>query len=132
MDEYWAPDQQARVHDTVIHELENSRLCHRVVPEFKLDVAARAVSFDTFNYETVAIDDSDQTQLTELAVTFKVPRLQSDDADLARPLTLIRRATQKLGRLEDEVVFVTAIRDQINKNEGNSGFHPVIRVKPSN
>jgi hypothetical protein len=130
MNEYWTADQLARIQDTIKTELENSRLSHKVIPVFALDTAARAVSRDTFNYETVAIDDSDQAQLTELDVTFKVPRLQSDDADLSRPLTLIRRATQKLARLDDEAVFVTTIRDQINNSQGNSGFHPVIRVRP--
>ena len=130
MNEYWTADQQARIQDTIDTELENSRLSHKVIPLFPLDAAARAVSFDTFNYQTVAIDDSDQAQLTELDVTFTVPRLQSDDADLSRPLTLVRRATQKLARLDDEAVFVTAIRDQINNNQGKPGFHPVITVNP--
>ncbi len=131
MNEYWTPAQQGLIDATILDEIENSRLAHRVIPGFRLsNESVGTVSSDTYDYSSGSIDDTDSVRVKELVVNFSLPRRQTENADLTSALTRIRTATQELARRHDAAVFNTAIRDRIYEDQSQSGIHPIIEIEP--
>jgi hypothetical protein len=83
----WADAQQQLVTQTIQHEVEDSCLAHKVIPEYTLVTSARAVSAETFDYATDRVDDVTQLALEERQEPFSLTRQQAED-DL--PLVAVR------------------------------------------
>ena len=110
----WTDAQQQLIHETIRDEVEDSRLAHKIIPEYSLVSSARAVAADTFSYVTKRVDDETQLSLDERQEPFSLTRQQAEDSDLSSAVVVIRHATQRLAIDHDTRVFQNAIRDTIN------------------
>lgn len=111
------------------HEVADARLSHKVIPEFSLATSARAVSADTFDYDSGRVDDISQISLDERQETFTLTRAQAEDEDLSSAQVIVHRAAQRLGRDDDLRVFTTGIRNPIDAaDQGSSAYQDVIGV----
>jgi hypothetical protein len=97
------------------HEIEDSRLAHKVIPMYALASSARSVSADIFDYSTGAVDDVTQVSLEECKETFNLTTAQTEDEDLSSAQVIVRRAAQRMAFTDDERVFKTGIRDAIDQ-----------------
>lgn len=120
----WTEAQRNIIQQAINDEIESSRLAHKLIPELTLAPDARTVPGDRYNYENDTIDEN-PIELLERAEEFSLPKLQTEDENLEKVKTRVRRAAQQLAREHDRVVFVTAIRDEIDKNAGSCGFHNI-------
>ncbi|MDR6413491.1 encapsulin [Pseudarthrobacter sulfonivorans] len=110
-------------------EITDSRLAHRVVPEFPMPASARSVASDVFDYESGAVDDVTQIPLEERQELFRLTRAQAEDSDLTSAQVIVRRAAQRLSRGDDERVFRTGIRDAIEEGKGKDNYQKVAQVE---
>jgi hypothetical protein len=110
----WTDAQRQLIEQTIQDEVEDSRLAHKIIPEYSLVSSARAVAADTFNYVTNRVDDETQLALEERQNPFSLTRQQAEDNDLSSAVVVIRRATQRLAIDHDTRVFQIAIRDRID------------------
>jgi hypothetical protein len=124
----WTEAQRQTVARTVQHEIEDSRLAQKVIPEYALPGSARAVSADTFDEATGGVDDVTQLALLERQDPFSLTRAQAEDEDLSSALVIIRRSAQRLAKDHDQQVFRVAIRDPINAG-APPNFNVVVLVK---
>jgi hypothetical protein len=130
----WTDAQQQLVTQTIQHEVEDSRLAHKVIPEYTLATSARAVSAETFDYATGRVDDVTQLALEERQEPFSLTRQQAEDDDLSSAVVIIRRATQRLAIDHDDRVFRVSIRDPIDNAANTPGaagagnFNPIVVV----
>jgi hypothetical protein len=126
MNGLWTDAQRQLVEQTISDEVEESRLAHKIIPQYTLPSSARAVSADTFDYATGRVDDITQVALDERQQPFTLTRQQAEDDDLSSAVVIIRRATQQLARDHDDRVFRVAIRDPIDAAApGAANFNPV-------
>lgn len=123
----WTQEQRAKIDEAIAAEIENSRLAHKLIPEFKLSPNDRAVARDQYNYANNTIDET-FVDLLEVSVPFFLTKLQSEDQDLSGALMKARRSAQQLARNHDDNVFRVAIRDVINANQGNAGYHNIAPI----
>jgi uncharacterized linocin/CFP29 family protein len=126
----WTDAQRSLIDGAIAEEVENSRLAHKIIPDFELPERARAVSADSLDYATATVDDETQLEVDETSKTFVLTKLQVEDADLVRAIMGSRRAVQQLSRDHDTVVLKDTIRDEINKGQGKPGFHDVVSIDP--
>jgi hypothetical protein len=126
----WMEAQRQLVKQTVQQEIEDSRLAHKVIPQYSLSTSARAVSADRFDYGTGRVDDVTQLALDEREEPFRLTRQQAEDDNLSGAVVIIRRAAQRLARDHDDRVFRVAIRDPIDNpgTAGASNFNPIVPV----
>lgn len=130
----WRDEQRNFIEQAIADEIESSRLAHKIIPEFKLKSSDRAVGRDRYNYANNTIDEQ-HNDLLEVVEPFMLTKLQTEDDDLDLARMRVRRAAQQLARHHDEEVFRVALRDDINANAGNPGFHAVVNIDvgdPSN
>jgi len=113
-----------------LDEVDDSRLAHKVIPEYPLASSARSVSVDRFDYTPPgAVDDVSQVSLEERQEPFSLTRAQAEDEDLSAAQVIVRRAAQQLARGDDRRVFRIAIRDPIsNAAPGSVNFQDVVKV----
>lgn len=127
----WTDAQRQLVEQTIQDEVEDSRLAHKVIPQYTLPSSARAVAADTLDYANGRVDDVRQLTLGEGQQPFSLTRQQAEDENLSSAMVSIRRAAQQLARDHDKQVFRIAIRDAIDKAANNPGnpdsanFNPV-------
>ncbi len=124
----WTDEQRRSINEAIAAEIESSRLAHKLIPEYKLSPSDRTVAIDRYDYATDTINENHQN-LREEMEPFFLTKLQTEDTDLARALTRVRRAAQQLALNHDCIVF-TSIRDEINANAGAPGFHAVVPIDP--
>lgn len=138
----WTDEQRIRVAEVIDTEIENSRLAHKLIPEFKLGANDRAVARDRYIYPNPAADPPVAEGIDETFVDlgpdrqqlFTITKLQAEDPDLARVLVRVRRAAQQLARSHDKAVFRTAIRKDLNANApapgaaAVPGYHHLVHV----
>src|SRR4051794_12014963 len=98
----WTDEQRALVEAVIGPEVENTRLAHKIIPDFQLPPRARAVSADTFDYGANTVDDQTQLDVHESSEDFLLSRLQVEDDDLSRAILAVRRAIQRLSRTHDQ------------------------------
>src|SRR5438034_10516482 len=79
----WTDAQRQLVEQTIQDEVEDSRLAHKIIPQYTLPSSARAVSADTFDYTTGRVDDVTQVALEERQQPFTLTRAQAEDDDLS-------------------------------------------------
>jgi uncharacterized linocin/CFP29 family protein len=127
----WTDAQRVLIDGAIAEEVENTRLAHKIIPDFELPEGARAVSADTLDYATGTVDDETQLEVNEPSENFVLTKLQVEDSDLVRAIVGARRAVQQLSRGHDTVVLRDTIRDQINAGQGQPGFHDVVPVNPA-
>ncbi len=130
----WTEEQTALITAAIEAETENSRLAHRLIPEYSLAPSERAVSRDRYIYSRGSgkdeyIDETFQDLGVDAQEDLTLTKLQTEDPDLSRALVLVRRAAQRLARQHDEAVFKESIRDQICRHSGDVGFHEIIAVE---
>lgn len=125
----WTEAQMQMVARTVQHEIEDSRLAQKVIPEYKLPGSARPVPANTFDQKTGGVDDVTQLALLERQVPFSPTRAQAEDEDIPSALVIIRRAAQRLGQDHDPQAFRAAIRDKIGARR-EIAFQPCRRGRP--
>ena len=129
----WTDAQLQMFQRAYTDEIDDSRLAHKVIPEYSLPNSARSVSIDTFDYAPPGrVDDVTQVSLDECQESFSLTRAQSEDEDLSSAQVIVRRAAQRLARREDMRVFNDAIRDPIsNAARGSVNFQDVVDVAPT-
>lgn len=110
-------------------EINDSRLAHRVIPEFPLPEAARSVAADSYDYGSGAVDDVSQIALDERQEPFRLTRAQDEDEDLSSAQVIVRRAAQLLARGDDVRVFNAGIRDPIDAGQGTRGYQDLVDVE---
>jgi uncharacterized linocin/CFP29 family protein len=125
----WNGGQLGRMQEAIEAEIENSRLAHKLIPELKLPSTERTVARNRLNYDNGTIDET-HDNLQEVPEEFFLTKLQTQDDDLANARLRVRRAAQQLAQRHDTAVFQTAIRDEIEKNQGVVGFHDKIIIDP--
>jgi Encapsulating protein for peroxidase len=128
----WTSERQTILDQAIEEETENSRLAHKILPDFEIPATARSVSADTFDYATGTVDDEEQLAVDEPSETFVLSMLQVNDEDLSRAILGARRAAQRLARRHDEAAFTTTVRDAIDANAGTPGFHDTVEANPAN
>jgi hypothetical protein len=124
----WTDAQMQLAALTVQHEVEDSRIAHKVIPEFPLTNSARAVPADSFDYTTGRVDDVTQLALEERQDPFILTRAQAEDTHLESALVIIRRSAQRLARDHDERVFRVSIRDPIDNPNNADNFNGIVEV----
>lgn len=127
----WTEEQSNTIKEAIAAEIENARLAHKIIPEFKLTSTDRAVAGDRYDYALGTINETHQN-VGEYDRAFFITKLQAEDEDLTRARARVRRAAQELARNHDEVVFRTSLRDEIDANAGTPGFHAVVPITPPN
>jgi hypothetical protein len=129
----WTDVQLQLFQQAYMDEMDDSRLAHKVIPEYPLASSARSVSVDTFDYTPPgSVDDITQVSLEECQESFSLTRAQSEDEDLSSAQVIVRRAAQRLARGDDIRVFKTAIRDPISNAAPKSvNFQDVVDVDPT-
>jgi uncharacterized linocin/CFP29 family protein len=123
----WTPEQRSKIDEAIAAEIENSRLAHKLIPEYQLSPNDRAVSADRYNYATGDIDET-HVALQEAIEPFFLTKLQCEDQDLSGALMKARRAAQQLARRHDDQVFRISIRNQIDGGVGTPGFNQIVNV----
>jgi uncharacterized linocin/CFP29 family protein len=123
----WTDAQRSRMVEAIDAEIENSRLAHKVIPEFTLSPTDRTVARNRLNYANGTIDETHK-ELDEVSEEFFLTKLQTEDEDLANARLRVRRAAQQLAQLHDRAVFQKTIRDEIENNQGVKGFHDRIEI----
>lgn len=131
----WSEEQRSIIQEAIATEIENSRLAHKLIPEFKIPPNARAVARNRYIYPNPAaappiLEGIDETYVPlipddQSEVQFSLTKLQVEDDDLDLALVRIRRAAQQLARVHDDAVFGAAIRDDLNANAPAPGAGPV-------
>lgn len=124
----WTDAQMQIAVQTVQHEIEDSRLAQKVIPEYTLPSSARAVSADTFDEATGTVDDVTQLALEERQDPFTLTRPQAEDEDLSSALVIIRRSAQRLAKDHDDRVFRASIREPINNPPNPANFNVIVPV----
>jgi len=138
----WTEEQMARMKEAIDAEIENSRLAHKLIPDFRMGPNDRAVARDRYIYPNArarppvaeGIDESFVDLGPDSQTLFTLTKLQTEDPDLSRALVRVRRAAQQLARRHDEAVFRTAIRDNLDANApapGNApvpGYHNIVHI----
>jgi hypothetical protein len=124
----WTDVQMQLAVQTVQHEIADSRLAQKVIPEYTLPSSARAVSADTFDEATGGVDDITQLPLEERQDPFSLTRSQAEDEDLSSALIIIRRSAQRLAKDHDDRVFRIAIREPINAPPNPANFNAIVPV----
>jgi hypothetical protein len=133
MNGQWIDAQWQIVQQTVEDEVEESRLAHKIIPDFPLSPSARAVSADELDYRTGNVDDETQRPLIESQQAFTLTRQQAEDEDLSSAVVVIRRAAQRQARDHDDRVLRVAIRDPIAAAANpDPNFQPIVPVRPVN
>ncbi len=123
----WTEAQRSIIQEAIDAEIENSRLAHKLIPEYRLTPNDRAVARDRFNYADGKIDET-YVDLEEPGQPFFLTKLQTEDDDVGLARMRVRRAAQELARKHGVEVFRTRLRDVINAKAGNEGFHPVVPI----
>ncbi|MGY1642011.1 encapsulin [Geodermatophilus sp. SYSU D00703] len=123
----WTEAQWSRIVEAIDSEVENSRLAHKVIPEYTLPHSARTVARNRFDYAAGTIDETHEG-LAQITEDFFLTRLQTEDEDLGNARLRVRRAAQQLARKCDSAVFQSAIRDEIEKNQGVPGFQNRVEI----
>jgi len=123
----WTEARRSRIVEAIDVEIENSRLSHKVVPEYRLPPTSRTVARNRFDYGAGTIDETHEN-LDEIFEEFFLTKLQTQDEDLANARLRARRAAQQLAQNEDRSVFRTTIRDTIANSQGAVGIHDIIEV----
>ncbi len=128
----WTGEQDALLNGVITEETENTRLAHKIIPEYEISSRARSVSADAFDYVENTVDDETQLAVEEPSEDLVLTKLQVDDEDLARAIVSVRRAVQRLARAHDEAVLTEGIRTPIENNQGAAGFNDVVTIAPPN
>jgi hypothetical protein len=123
----WNGGQLGRMQEAIEAEIENSRLAHKLIPEFKLPSTERTVARNRLDYGRGTIDET-HANLEDVPEEFFLTKLQTQDDDLANARLRVRRAAQQLAQRHDKAVFQEAIRDEIEKNQGVVGFQNKIII----
>jgi hypothetical protein len=125
----WTEDQWRLFHQAYQHEIDDSRLAHKVIPMYELASSARSVSADTFDYATGAVDDVKQIPLEECQETFNLTTAQTEDEDLSSAQVIVRRTAQRMAFEDDKRVFRIGIRDAIDGAQpGSKNFQKIEMV----
>lgn len=124
----WTSAQMEVFAQAYQNEISDSRLAHRVIPEFPLADSARSVAADSYDYGTGAVDDVTQTPLEERQEMFSLTRAQAEDEDLSSAQVIVRRAAQRLSRGDDERVFTRGIRNSIDARQRQPGYQDRVDV----
>jgi hypothetical protein len=77
----WSEAQRSRIVEAIDTEIENSRLAHKVIPEYRLSPTDRAVARNRFDYASGAIDETYEP-LPEISEEFLLTKLQAEDENL--------------------------------------------------
>lgn len=101
----WTGQQLNMVRDLIAEEIEKARLSHKVIPDFELGADARTVPEITYDPGDDTVKDTGTIPLVELAVEFKLTKLQTEDADIRAAQLLIRRKANLLARAHDTIIF---------------------------
>lgn len=127
----WTEEQQKSIDKVISDEIENSRLAHKLIPEYSLSPSDRTAAQDKYDYTNGTINEK-HIELEFPKEEFFLSKLQTEDEDLSLAKMRVRRAAQQLAKKHDRYVFLDTIRKEINNNRSGKkpdGYHEVLDIK---